>query len=85
MSASSVHTVASLQDREVRIKQLPLSCPSQLAIFFYGLDGQGSIRGRSSEETFSLRHRIHIGSGIHPDSYSMGLEASFPEGKEAGA
>jgi hypothetical protein len=34
---------------------------------------------------FSLHHRVHNGSGVHPASYPMGTRDSFPGDKEAGA
>jgi hypothetical protein len=33
---------------------------------------------------FSLRHRVHAGSGAHPTSYPMGKMGSFPGGKATG-
>jgi hypothetical protein len=44
----------------------------------YGLDDQGPILGRGRE---IFRHRIQIGSGAHPGSYSMGTMGSFPRAK----
>jgi hypothetical protein len=41
----------------------------------------GSLRRR---EFFSLRHRVHTGSGIHPFPYRMGNGASFPGVKRPG-
>jgi hypothetical protein len=46
----------------------------------YGLDGQGSILSRAIY--FSLFHSVQIGSGAHPDSYTMGTGGSFPEVKQ---
>jgi len=34
---------------------------------------------------FSLRHRVQIGSGAHPTSYSMDTGSPFSGGKAAGA
>jgi hypothetical protein len=34
---------------------------------------------------FSLRHRIHTGSEVHPASYPMRTGGSYPGGKGAGA
>jgi hypothetical protein len=34
---------------------------------------------------FSVRHRVHTGSGTHPGSYLMGTGVSFPGSKAAGA
>jgi hypothetical protein len=43
----------------------------------YGLDDRVSIPGKSNDETFSLRHRVHTGSGDHPTSYLMGTGGFF--------
>jgi hypothetical protein len=52
----------------------------------YELDDRGSrVRFPAGGENFSLHHRVQIGSGIHPASYSMGTGGSFPGGKAAGA
>jgi hypothetical protein len=39
----------------------------------YGLDYRGSIPGKGNDRNFFLRHRVQIGSGIHPAFYSMGI------------
>jgi hypothetical protein len=49
------------------------------------LDDRGSIPGRGSDESFSLRHRVHTGSGPHSDSYPMGTMGSFSGVEAAGA
>jgi hypothetical protein len=36
-------------------------------------------------QEFSVLHVIQTGSGVHPDSYPMGIGVSFPGGKAAGA
>jgi hypothetical protein len=46
-------------------------------------DDWGSIPGGGCE--FSLRHRVQIGSGVHPVSHRMGNGGSFRGGKAAGA
>jgi hypothetical protein len=52
----------------------------------YGLDSWGSrVRFRAGTGNFSLHHRVHDGSGVHPASYPMGTRGSFPGGKAAGA
>jgi hypothetical protein len=44
----------------------------------YGLEDRGSIIGKRNDGTFSLRHRVQIGSGAHPASYPMGAGGSLP-------
>jgi len=47
----------------------------------YGLDDRGSrVRCPSGAGNFSLHHGVQNGSGIHPDSYPMGVM-----GKASGA
>jgi hypothetical protein len=51
----------------------------------YGLDDWGSrVRFPAEDGSFSLHHRVQIGSGAHPASYPMGTRGSFPGGKAAG-
>jgi hypothetical protein len=51
-----------------------------------GLDDRGSgIRFSAGAGKFSLHHRVHNGSGVHPASYPTGNGGSFPGGKAAGA
>jgi hypothetical protein len=52
----------------------------------YGLDDRGSrVRFPAGVGNFSLHHRVHNVSGVHPASYPMGTRGSFPGGKAAGA
>jgi hypothetical protein len=48
----------------------------------YGLDGQGSISGRS--KNFSLLHRVQTASGAHPASYLINTRDCFIDDKAAG-
>jgi hypothetical protein len=51
----------------------------------YGMDDQGG--GSSSPgnvNTFSLFHIVQTGSGVHPTSYPMCTEGSFPGLKRQG-
>jgi hypothetical protein len=48
----------------------------------YELEGPGFI---PFSATFFLLHRVQTDSGVHPASYTMGTEGSFPGGKAAGA
>jgi hypothetical protein len=53
---------------------------------YYGLDDRGSgVRFTAGAENFSLRHRVHTGSGAHPASHPTVIGGSFPWGKAAGA
>jgi hypothetical protein len=47
----------------------------------YGLDDQ---EGRELGKKFSLLHIVQIGSGVHPTSYELGTEGSFPGVKRQG-
>jgi len=38
---------------------------------------EGSWIARSGAKNFSLRNRVHTGSGAEPDSYSMGSMGLF--------
>jgi hypothetical protein len=52
----------------------------------YGLDDRGSrVRFPAGAGSFSLRHRVQNGSGVHSASYPMGTRGSFPGVKAAGA
>jgi len=46
---------------------------SHVAQSVYRLDDRGSIPGRDNDGIFSLRHLVHIGSGVHAVSYLMGI------------
>jgi hypothetical protein len=46
----------------------------------YGMDGRGSIPGKSKR--FSSLHSVQTGSGAHPALYPMGAGGSFPRGKK---
>jgi hypothetical protein len=51
----------------------------------YGLD-DGGVGVRVPEGSrFSFLHVVQTGSGVHPTSYPMGTQGSFPGGKAAGA
>jgi hypothetical protein len=47
----------------------------------YWLSGQGSISGK--EKGICLLHSVQPGSRVHPASYTMGIEGSFPGGCKA--
>jgi hypothetical protein len=47
----------------------------------YGLDDRGSFLCGENNENFSLRHRVHTGSGAHPASSPMGTGVPYPKGK----
>jgi len=47
----------------------------------YWLDDRWSIPGRGNDGISSHRHRVRIGSGVHPDSYPMGTAGFYPAGK----
>jgi hypothetical protein len=49
----------------------------------YGLDDRGSILG--SGRNFSLRHRVHAGSGAYSAPYTEDNGGSLPWSKFAGA
>jgi hypothetical protein len=51
----------------------------------YGLDDRMMVRIPAGAVNFSLRHRVQIGSGAHPTSYSMDTGSPFSGGKAAGA
>jgi len=50
-----------------------------LAVFLgYRMDDKGSIPGKGNGGNFFLRHRLQIGSGAHPATYSMGTGSLIP-------
>jgi hypothetical protein len=58
---------------------------NQYSAWFMGLDDVGSIPERGSEEIFSSRCRVQIGSGPHPFHLSSGYRRSYClGGKTAG-
>jgi hypothetical protein len=42
-----------------------------------GREGKGR-EGKGREGNFCLRHRVQADSGVHPVSYSMGVDRLFP-------
>jgi hypothetical protein len=69
-----------------RIREVGKSRDSSVGITVgYGLDDRGSrVQFPAGAGNFSLHHRVQNGSGIHPASYSMGINGSFLGGKVAG-
>jgi hypothetical protein len=52
----------------------------------YGMDDRMiGVRFPARDGNFSLRHRVHTGSGAHTASYTMSKVGSFPGGKAARA
>jgi hypothetical protein len=49
-----------------------------------GWSTEGSEFESRYGQEFSHLHIVQTGSGVHPISYPIGTEGSFPEGKAAG-
>jgi len=59
---------------------------TQMRIILSSDWGSGWMTGvRLRAGSFSLRSRVHTGSGAHPACYPMGTGRSFPGRKAAGA